>query len=99
MLCWLARCCHEYLFEVIADRFERTVSCKFLSAAAAFLAISPWSTAELHSALALKVRTSALSPAQADAVLQSFERHLAPGILLLDLDPQDFLNANACLRS
>jgi hypothetical protein len=44
------------------------------------------------------VRTQALSPEQADAVLQGFERHLAPGLLLLEPDPQDFRNANACLR-
>ena len=62
------------------------------------LAISPWSATELHSALGLKVRTQALSPEQADAVLQGFERHLAPGLLLLEPDPQDFRNANACLR-
>ncbi len=63
-------------------------SCKSLSAAAAPLALSPWSTTELHSALALKMRTHALSPTQADAVLRCIERHLAPGLLLLDPPPE-----------
>ena len=31
-------------------------------------------------------------------VLQGFERSLAPGLLVLELEPQDFRNANACLR-
>jgi predicted nucleic acid-binding protein len=44
------------------------------------------------------VRTKALSPSQAEAVLQGFERNLAPGLLVLTLEPQDFRNANACLR-
>ena len=56
------------------------------------------SVTELHSALGLKVRTKALSQAQAEAVLQGFERSLAPGLLMLELEPQDFRNANACLR-
>ena len=75
------------------------------SAAAAFqegaraqLAISSWSVTEFHSALGLKVRTSALNQAQAETVLQGFERSLAPGLLVLELEPQDFRNANACLR-
>jgi hypothetical protein len=53
---------------------------------------------ETHSALGLKVRTKALSQPQAEAVLQGFERSLAPGLLMLELEPQDFRNANACLR-
>jgi len=56
------------------------------------------SVTELHSALGLKVRTKALSQAQAEAVLQGFERSLAPGLLMLELEPQDFRNANACQR-
>jgi predicted nucleic acid-binding protein len=44
------------------------------------------------------VRTKALSQAQAVAVLQGFERSLAPGLLVLEQEPQDFRNANACLR-
>jgi predicted nucleic acid-binding protein len=44
------------------------------------------------------VRTKALSPSQAEAVLQGFERSLAPGLLMLEVEPQDFRNANACLR-
>jgi len=70
----------------------------FLEQATAPLAISPWSATELHSALGLKVRTKALTPSQAEAVLQGFERSLAPGLLMLEVEPQDFRNANACLR-
>jgi len=44
------------------------------------------------------MRTHALSPTQADAVLRGFERHLAPVLLPLDPAPQDFRNVNACLR-
>ena len=44
------------------------------------------------------MRTGALSQGQAEAVLQGFERSLAPGLLVLELEPQDFRNANACLR-
>ena len=70
----------------------------FLEQAPAPLAISPWSATELHSALGLKVRTGALSPLQAEAVLEGFERSLAPGLLMLEVEPQDFRNASACLR-
>jgi predicted nucleic acid-binding protein len=70
----------------------------FLEQATAPLAISPWSATELHSALGLKVRTKALSSSQAEAVLQVFERSLTPGFLMLEVEPQDFCNANACLR-
>jgi predicted nucleic acid-binding protein len=70
----------------------------FLKQATAPLAISPWSATELHSALGLKVRTKALTPSQAEAVLLGFERSLAPGLLMLEVEPQDFRNANACLR-
>ena len=70
----------------------------FLEQATAPLAISPWSATELHSALGLKVRTKALTPSQAEAVLLGFERSLAPGLLMLEVEPQDFRNANACLR-
>ncbi|WP_216906842.1 hypothetical protein [Synechococcus sp. CCY 0621] len=54
-------------------------------------AISPWSATELHSALGLKVRTKALSPSQAEAVLQVFERSLSPGFLMQEVELQDFL--------
>ena len=70
----------------------------FVEEASEALAISPWSITELHSALALKVRVGALSAAEADGVLDGFERSLAPALLLLDLQDQDFLHANACLR-
>ena len=48
----------------------------FLAQASGPHAISSWSVSELHSALGLKVRTKALSPSQAEAVLQGFERGL-----------------------
>jgi predicted nucleic acid-binding protein len=86
------------LLALLTPEIHSNAAVTFVQAADAPLAISPWSATELHSALGLKVRTQALSPEQADAVLQSFERHLAPGLLLLEPDPQDFLNANACLR-
>ncbi|MCX5928817.1 MAG: type II toxin-antitoxin system VapC family toxin [Synechococcus sp. LacPavin_0920_WC12_MAG_50_7] len=70
----------------------------FMAQAKAPLAISSWSVTELHSALGLKVRSKALNQAQAELILQGFERSLAPGLLLLELEPQDFRNANACLR-
>jgi uncharacterized protein len=70
----------------------------FMAQAKAPLAISSWSITELHSALGLKVRSKALNQAQAELILQGFERSLAPGLLLLELEPQDFRNANACLR-
>ena len=34
----------------------------------------------------------------AEAVLRGFERSLAPGLLVLELEPQDYRHANACLR-
>jgi predicted nucleic acid-binding protein len=86
------------LLAVLTPEAHSAAAAAFLSQARAPLAISSWSVTELHSALGLKVRTKALSQAQAEAVLQGFERSLAPGLLLLELEPQDFLNANACLR-
>lgn len=41
------------------------------------LAISPWTTTELHSALALKVCTGALNAAEADRVLAGLAQPLA----------------------
>jgi hypothetical protein len=70
----------------------------FLAEAHAPLAISSSSVTEIHCALGLKLRTGALSPAQAEAVLQGFAPSLAPGPLVLELELQDFRNANACLR-
>jgi predicted nucleic acid-binding protein len=70
----------------------------FLEQATAPLAISPSSTTELHSALALKVCTKALSPSEAEAMLQAFERSLTPAFLMLEVEPQDFRNASTCLR-
>ena len=87
------------LLAALTPEAHSDTAAAFLEQATAPLAISPWSATELHSALGLKVRTKALSPSQAEAVLQGFERSLAPGLLMLELEPQDFRNANACLRS
>ena len=86
------------LVAVLMPEAHSATAVAFLEQANAPLAISSWSITELHSALGLKVRTKALSPSQAEAVLQGFERSLAPGLLELELEPQDFRNANACLR-
>jgi len=86
------------LLAVLMPEVHSPVAVAFLEEASAPLAISSWSVTELHSALGLKVRTKALSHAQAETVLQGFERSLAPGLLVLELEPQDFRNANACLR-
>ena len=86
------------LLAVLMPEVHSAVAAAILEEASAPLAISAWSVTELHSALGLKVRTKALSQAQAETVLQSFERSLAPALLVLELEPQDFRNANACLR-
>ena len=86
------------LLAVLMPEVHSAAAVAFLEAAKAPLATSSWSVTELHSALGLKVRTKALSQAQAETVLQGFERSLAPGLLMLELEPQDFRNANACLR-
>lgn len=86
------------LLALLTPEVHSVAAAAFLEQATQTLAISPWSATELHSALGLKVRTGALSTAEADRVLEGFERSLAPGLLSLDLDAQDFRNANACLR-
>ncbi len=86
------------LLAVLMPEAHSTTAAAFLEQASAPLAISSWSITEIHSALGLKVRTKALSASQAEAVLHGFERSLAPGLLELELEPQDFRNANACLR-
>ena len=86
------------LLALLTPEGHSAAAATFLAQARAPLAISGWSITELHSALGLKVRTKALSPSQAEVVLQGFERSLAPGLLVLTLEPQDFRNANACLR-
>ena len=86
------------LLAVLTPEAHSATAAAFLTEASAPLAISSWSVTELHSALGLKVRTKALNQPQAEAVLQGFERSLAPGLLVLELEPQDFRNANACLR-
>jgi predicted nucleic acid-binding protein len=86
------------LLAMLTPEVHSAPATAFLAKASAPMAISSWSVTELHSALGMKVRTRALSQAQAEAVLQGFERSLAPGLLLLEPQPQDFDNANACLR-
>jgi len=86
------------LLALLTPEVHSPAAAAFLAQARETLAISPWSATELHSALGLKVRTGALSTAEADRVLEGFERTLAPSLLSLDLDAQDFRNANACLR-
>ncbi len=44
------------------------------------------------------MRTSALSTTRAEALLLGFERGLSPALMELELEAQDFRNANACLR-
>ena len=86
------------LLAALTPEAHSPTAAAFLAQARAPLAISSWSVTELHSALGFKVRTKALGLSQAEAVLQGFERSLAPGLLLLEIEPQDFCNANACLR-
>jgi uncharacterized protein len=86
------------LLAVLTPERHSAIAAAFLQEAPAPLAISSWSVTELHSALGVKVRSKALSHQQAETVLQSFERQLAPALLLLQLTPQDFSNANALLR-
>jgi predicted nucleic acid-binding protein len=86
------------LLALLTPEVHSPAASAFLEQAADTLAISPWSATELHSALALKVRTGALSATDADRVLEVFESSLAPGLLWLDLEADDFRNANACLR-
>jgi predicted nucleic acid-binding protein len=86
------------LLAVLTPERHTAAAAAFLEQVALPLAISSWSVTELHSALGIKVRSRALSHQQAETVLQSFERHLAPALLMLDLTPQDFSNANAMLR-
>ena len=47
------------------------------------------------SALALKVRTGDFTTDEADRVIEGFESSLAPVLLWLDLEADDFRNANA----
>jgi uncharacterized protein len=86
------------LLALLTPEVHSPAASDFLEQAAETLAISPWSATELHSALALKVRTGALSATEADRVLEVFARSLAPGLLWLNLEADDFRNANACLR-
>lgn len=86
------------LLALLTPEIHSLAAATFLEQASDALAISPWTVTELHAALTLKVRTGALSSAQADRVLEGFEQSLAPSLLVLDPELQDFHNANACLR-
>jgi predicted nucleic acid-binding protein len=86
------------LLALLTPEVHSPAASAFLEQAAETLAISPWSANELHSALALKVCSGALSTTDADRVLEVFESSLAPGLLWLNLEADDFRNANACLR-
>jgi predicted nucleic acid-binding protein len=86
------------LLAVLIPETHSTAASRFLEQATAPLAISPWSGTELHSALGLKVRTGGLTLEQAEAVLEGFERSLAPTLVMLEVGPQDFRNPDACLR-
>jgi uncharacterized protein with PIN domain len=86
------------LLALLTPEIYSQAATAFLEQAPETLAVSPWCVTELHSALALKVRSDALHASEADRVLAGFEQTLAPGLLWLDLDAQDFRNANACLR-
>ena len=70
---------------MLLPEVHTTAAAAFLEEASAPLAISSWSVTELHSALGLKVRTKALSQAQAETVLE--------------LEPQDFWHARHPDRS
>ena len=74
------------LLALLTPEVHSPAASAFLEQGTQTLAISPWSVTELHSALGLKVRTGALSTAEADRVLEGFERSLAPGLLSLELD-------------
>jgi uncharacterized protein with PIN domain len=80
------------LLALLTPEVHSPAASAFLEQAPETLAISPWSATELHSALALKVRTGALSTTEADRVLEVFESSLAPGVLWLDLEADDFRN-------
>jgi len=86
------------LLAALTPEAHSDAAAAFLAQATAPLAISPWSATELHSALGLKGRTRVLSPSQAEAVLEGFERSLAPGFLMLEVESRDFRNASAFLR-
>ena len=61
------------LLAVLLPEAHSATATAFLEKASAPLAISSWSVTELHSALGLKVRTKALSQAQADAAGEAAE--------------------------
>ncbi len=44
------------------------------------------------------MRTGGLTLEQAEAVLEGLERSLAPTLVMLEVEPQDFRNTDACLR-
>jgi len=56
------------LLALLTPEVHSPAASAFLEQAVETLAISPWTATELHSALALKVRTGALSATEADRV-------------------------------
>lgn len=86
------------LLAALTPEADSTAAAAFLAQTSDVLAISSWTSTEFLSALGLKVRTGALSHAEAEKVLNCFEHTLAPALLVLELEAQDFRNANACLR-
>ena len=74
------------LLAVLMPEVHSAVAAAFLEKASAPLAISSWSVTELHSALGLKVRTKALSQAQAETVLQGLAIASGRGATLCRLD-------------
>lgn len=83
---------------MLTPEIQSQAATAFVEQATETLAINAWTATALHSALALKVRSGVLNAAETDRVLAGFEQTLAPGLLWLDLDAQDFRNTNACLR-
>ena len=57
------------LLALLTPEVHSPAASAFLEQAAETLAISPWTATELHSALALKKGSGALSPTDADRVL------------------------------
>lgn len=70
----------------------------FLAGADQTLAISDWCETELTSALGLKIRTNQLTAEQAESVLLTFQKEMAPALERFTIVEQDFRNANGCLR-
>jgi len=87
------------LLAVLTPETHSEVATQALAESTTSPAISPWTTTELHSALGLMVRTGALTHAQADAVLQTYQQSLVPALVMLEIEARDFHHADACLRT